>query len=155
MNSTVAQGSAADGLGSPRWIVKSGWTHLIEVGRKSRYWVVRIADRAPRRIAIGSLAVDEPAYLHAFSATALYRRGGISVRDWSARSAPVFVACPDGIDGDDGVLLAVVLDAATSSYLLVLEARTREECVRALVPHCVPFGFLRVAWATRGAGVRQ
>jgi beta,beta-carotene 9',10'-dioxygenase len=69
-----------------------------------------------------------------------------SVTAWSAPGAypgePVFVARPGAVDEDDGVLLSVVLDAsAASSYLLVLGARTLEECARALVPHHIPFGF--------------
>jgi carotenoid cleavage dioxygenase-like enzyme len=69
-----------------------------------------------------------------------------SVASWSAPSAhpgePIFVARPDAVDEDDGVLLSVVLDAAAArSYLLVLDARTLDECARALVPHHIPFGF--------------
>jgi beta,beta-carotene 9',10'-dioxygenase len=45
---------------------------VIDVGRRSRYSIVRIADGTLRRSLIGSIAVDEPAYLHAFSATARY-----------------------------------------------------------------------------------
>lgn len=55
---------------------------------------------------------------------------------------PVFVREPDGQREDDGVLLAVTLDAARErSYLLVLDARTLEELARATVPHAIPFGF--------------
>jgi beta,beta-carotene 9',10'-dioxygenase len=69
-----------------------------------------------------------------------------SVTAWSAPGAypgePVFTARPGAVDEDDGVLLSVVLDApAASSYLLVLNACTLEECARALVPHHIPFGF--------------
>jgi beta,beta-carotene 9',10'-dioxygenase len=42
---------------------------VIDVGRKSRYCVVRIPDGTLRRTVIGSIAIDEPAYLHAFSTT--------------------------------------------------------------------------------------
>jgi beta,beta-carotene 9',10'-dioxygenase len=45
---------------------------VIDVGRKSHYSVVRIADGTLRRTPIASIGVDEPAYLHAFSATARY-----------------------------------------------------------------------------------
>jgi len=54
---------------------------------------------------------------------------------------PVFVAHPSGTDEDSGVLLSVVLDAASeSSYLLVLDAETMQERGRARVPHHIPFG---------------
>jgi beta,beta-carotene 9',10'-dioxygenase len=45
---------------------------LIELARKSSYSVVRIADGSLRRTVIASIAIDEPAYLHAFSTTARY-----------------------------------------------------------------------------------
>ena len=69
-----------------------------------------------------------------------------SVSSWSQTRSypgePVFVARPGGTDEDDGVLLSVVLDAAAgSSYVVVLDARTLEECARAAVPHHIPFGF--------------
>ncbi|CAN5448121.1 carotenoid oxygenase family protein [soil metagenome] len=55
---------------------------------------------------------------------------------------PVFVADPDGTAEDDGVLLSVVLDAASeTSYLLVLDAHDLSEVARASVPHHIPFGF--------------
>jgi beta,beta-carotene 9',10'-dioxygenase len=55
---------------------------------------------------------------------------------------PVFVARPEGIAEDDGVLLSVVLDAnAGTSFLLVLNAATLAEIARASVPHHIPFGF--------------
>jgi beta,beta-carotene 9',10'-dioxygenase len=55
---------------------------------------------------------------------------------------PVFVAAPDGVEEDDGVLLSVVLDAGREiSFLLVLDAATLEELARAEVPHAIPFGF--------------
>jgi carotenoid cleavage dioxygenase-like enzyme len=55
---------------------------------------------------------------------------------------PVFVARPDGVGEDDGVLLSVVLDAAAeSSFLLVLDAATLAPLARASVPHAIPFGF--------------
>ncbi len=56
---------------------------------------------------------------------------------------PVFVPAPErGGREDGGVLLSVVLDAATgSSYLLVLDAESMGELGRARVPHHIPFGF--------------
>lgn len=55
---------------------------------------------------------------------------------------PVFVAAPDAVAEDDGVLLSVVLDSASgTSFLLVLDAGSLTELARARVPHAVPFGF--------------
>ena len=55
---------------------------------------------------------------------------------------PVFVASPDATTEDEGVILSVVLDAATAtSFLLVLDAESFSEIGRASVPHHVPFGF--------------
>jgi carotenoid cleavage dioxygenase-like enzyme len=55
---------------------------------------------------------------------------------------PVFVPHPDGTAEDEGVVLSVVLDpAAERSFLLVLDAATWTERVRATVPHAIPFGF--------------
>jgi carotenoid cleavage dioxygenase-like enzyme len=65
---------------------------------------------------------------------------------WSEPSTypgePVFVPAPNGDREDAGVLLSVVLDAATgSSFLLVLDAADLHELARARVPHHIPFGF--------------
>ncbi|HEX6077294.1 MAG TPA: carotenoid oxygenase family protein [Micromonosporaceae bacterium] len=55
---------------------------------------------------------------------------------------PVFVPAPGPGAEDDGVVLSVVLDAASArSYLLVLDAATFTELGRAEVPHAIPFGF--------------
>ncbi|HSH77368.1 MAG TPA: carotenoid oxygenase family protein [Herpetosiphonaceae bacterium] len=55
---------------------------------------------------------------------------------------PVFVPAPGARDEDDGVLLSVVLDSTQGcSFLLVLDARSMEECARAEAPHMIPFGF--------------
>ncbi|MGM0677462.1 MAG: carotenoid oxygenase family protein [Pseudomonadota bacterium] len=55
---------------------------------------------------------------------------------------PVFVPRPGASDEDDGVLLSVILEAATStSGLLVLDAHTLEEQARATLPFHLPFGF--------------
>jgi carotenoid cleavage dioxygenase-like enzyme len=66
-------------------------------------------------------------------------------RLWADQDAypgePVFVADPARSGEDAGVLLSVVLDAASeTSYLLVLDAQTLQERARALVPHHIPFG---------------
>jgi carotenoid cleavage dioxygenase-like enzyme len=54
---------------------------------------------------------------------------------------PVFVAAPDTVGEDEGVILSVVLDAQQgSSFLLILEARSFAELARARVPHHIPFG---------------
>lgn len=54
---------------------------------------------------------------------------------------PVFVASPQSVSEDDGVLLSVVLDGKTgTSFLLVLDAASFTELGRALLPHHVPFG---------------
>jgi len=55
---------------------------------------------------------------------------------------PVFVAAPDAVGENEGVLLSVVLDAnAGTSFLLVLDAADLSERGRASVPHHIPFGF--------------
>ena len=55
---------------------------------------------------------------------------------------PVFIDRPGGTAEDDGVVLSVVLDAATErSFLLMLDAGTFEEVARAEAPHHIPFGF--------------
>jgi len=66
-------------------------------------------------------------------------------RLWADESSypgePVFVTDPNRDGEDAGVLLSVVLDAASeSSYLLVLDAKTMQERARARVPHHIPFG---------------
>jgi carotenoid cleavage dioxygenase-like enzyme len=42
---------------------------VIQVGRKSHYSLVRIADGTLERFVVASIPVDEPSYVHAFSAT--------------------------------------------------------------------------------------
>lgn len=55
---------------------------------------------------------------------------------------PVFVPAPSARAEDDGVLLSVVLDAASgASFLLVLDAATLEEKARAETSHAIPFHF--------------
>ncbi|KAJ5671838.1 Carotenoid oxygenase [Penicillium longicatenatum] len=57
-------------------------------------------------------------------------------------SEPIFVANPDGVNEDDGVLLSVVLDGFRDhSYLLCLDARDLTELGRANVKGVVGFGF--------------
>lgn len=53
----------------------------------------------------------------------------------------VFVAAPDAKEEDEGVVLAVVLDAENfRSFLLVLDAKSFEEIGRAAVAHVIPAG---------------
>ncbi|KAJ5914059.1 Carotenoid oxygenase [Penicillium tannophilum] len=55
---------------------------------------------------------------------------------------PIFVANPDGVNEDDGVLLSVVLDGFREhSYLLCLDARNLTELGRANLKGAVGFGF--------------
>ncbi|XP_029029081.1 carotenoid-cleaving dioxygenase, mitochondrial isoform X2 [Betta splendens] len=58
-------------------------------------------------------------------------------------SEPVFVASPDAVEEDDGVILSVVLTPSQDkgTFLLVLEAKTMEELGRANVPVNIPYGF--------------
>jgi beta,beta-carotene 9',10'-dioxygenase len=72
-------------------------------------------------------------------------RGGSS-RTWGEENCypgePVFVPAPGSREEDTGVVLSVVLDAASgTSFLLVLDAASFVEVARARVPHHVPFGF--------------
>jgi len=53
---------------------------------------------------------------------------------------PIFVPDPDGDAEDDGVVLAVALDA-DASRLVVLDGHTLEKRARATLPHQVPFDF--------------
>jgi beta,beta-carotene 9',10'-dioxygenase len=69
----------------------------------------------------------------------------VDERTWSEPGCypgePVFVPRPAGA-AHEGVLLSVVLDGACArSFLLVLDATTLREIVRAEVPQVVPFGF--------------
>jgi Retinal pigment epithelial membrane protein len=69
-----------------------------------------------------------------------------SARTWfeedSYPGEPVFVATPDAIGEDEGVVLSVVLDGRKgTSFLLVLDAASFTEIARADVPHHIPFGF--------------
>jgi beta,beta-carotene 9',10'-dioxygenase len=55
---------------------------------------------------------------------------------------PVFVAAPDSIAEDDGVVLTIVLDGERGrSFLLVLDASDMSELARAEVSHHIPAGF--------------
>lgn len=55
---------------------------------------------------------------------------------------PVFVPRPDGDAEDDGVVLAVALDpAGETSVLVVLDADGMVELARARLPHALPFDF--------------
>jgi torulene dioxygenase len=55
---------------------------------------------------------------------------------------PIFVADPEGVEEDDGVLLSVVLDGyAEKSYMLVLDAKDLSEKGRAEMDGPMSFGF--------------
>jgi beta,beta-carotene 9',10'-dioxygenase len=66
--------------------------------------------------------------------------------DWSRADCfygePLFVAQPDGVEEDDGVLLCVELDGAEKcSRLLIIDAASLELLAYADIPNMVPFGF--------------
>ena len=68
-------------------------------------------------------------------------------KSWSEEDChpgePVFIAAPNAVKEDDGLILSVVLNASNGkSFLLILDAITFEEVARAEVPHHIPFGFL-------------
>ncbi len=53
---------------------------------------------------------------------------------------PIFIAKPQATDEDDGIVLAVVLDAiAQKSFMLILDAKTFKELGRVYAPHHIPF----------------
>lgn len=55
---------------------------------------------------------------------------------------PVFVAAPQAITEDDGVILSVVLNVQSeNSFLLVLDAQSWQELARVQVPYALPFDF--------------
>jgi carotenoid cleavage dioxygenase-like enzyme len=51
---------------------RAAFNIVVELGRTSRYHIVRIDDGALRRETIASIPVDRPAYVHAFSTTERY-----------------------------------------------------------------------------------
>ncbi|XP_030647038.1 beta-carotene 15, 15-dioxygenase 2, like [Chanos chanos] len=56
-------------------------------------------------------------------------------------SEPVFVAAPDAVEEDDGVVMSIVITPREEgSFLLVLDAKTFEELGRAEVPVRIPAG---------------
>ncbi|KAG7269696.1 hypothetical protein CRUP_021435 [Coryphaenoides rupestris] len=65
----------------------------------------------------------------------------VDLKDKSLK--PVFVASPDAVDEDDGVILSVVLTPSQdkATFLLVLDAKTYQEMGRANVPVNIPYGF--------------
>lgn len=69
-----------------------------------------------------------------------------AARTWKAArcmvSEPTFVSDPQGTAEDDGVVMSVVVDAASQkSFMLVLDAHTMEELCRAEGPHIIPHSF--------------
>lgn len=68
------------------------------------------------------------------------RKTSIWHEDHCYPGEPVFVANPDGVAEDDGVLLSVVLNRdRNQSFLLILDAQSMQEIARAEVPHTIPF----------------
>lgn len=68
------------------------------------------------------------------------------VLEWSEKGCsagePVFVATPDALDEEDGVVLAVILDHFhNDSFLLILDGKSFKEIGRARAPHLIPSGF--------------
>ncbi|XP_041855949.1 beta-carotene 15, 15-dioxygenase 2, like [Melanotaenia boesemani] len=57
-------------------------------------------------------------------------------------SEPVFIASPDAVEEDDGVVLSVIITPRKekSTFLLVLDAKTFTELGRAEVPVNIPYG---------------
>jgi carotenoid cleavage dioxygenase-like enzyme len=69
---------------------------------------------------------------------------------------PVFAAAPAAAVEDEGVVLAVVLDARVkTSFLLVLDARSYTELARAALPHHVPFSFHGNFYVSKETGDRR
>lgn len=67
------------------------------------------------------------------------------IREWHEPGCcpgePVFVAAPDALEEDEGVVLTIVLDTGRrTSFLLILNAKNFEEIGRAHVPHVIPPG---------------
>jgi beta,beta-carotene 9',10'-dioxygenase len=70
------------------------------------------------------------------------RRSTVWSEEGSFPGEPVFVAAPEGVEEDEGVLLSIVLNGRRgNSFLVVLDAQSLEELARADVPHHIPFGF--------------
>jgi len=54
----------------------------------------------------------------------------------------VFVAAPNALEEDDGVVLALILDHIhNDSFLLILDGKSFKELGRARAPHLIPSGF--------------
>ena len=54
----------------------------------------------------------------------------------------IFIANPDGVEEDDGVLITISFNGETQqSYVLLLDAKTFEEIDRAYLPINIPFSF--------------
>jgi carotenoid cleavage dioxygenase-like enzyme len=66
-----------------------------------------------------------------------------AVLAWSEKGCsagePVFVPAPGGLEEDDGVVLAVILDRIRNdSFLLILDGKSFKELGRARAPHLIP-----------------
>jgi carotenoid cleavage dioxygenase-like enzyme len=62
-------------------------------------------------------------------------------------TAPVFVASPDGVGEQDGVILSSVLDGESgNSYILILDAHTGTEQARVKLAQHIPFSMHALYW---------
>lgn len=86
---------------------------------------------------------DQPVFLNQLvKVDTQTRTSTVWYEDSAFPSEPVFLAAPDAVNEDEGVILSVVLDSPRgTSYLLVLDAATFSEIARAAIPQHVPFGF--------------
>jgi len=141
----------------------AAWTTLpkaLLTKQFTRQWTIELPKFDPRRTfqphryAYGaSFTGDKSVFLDALVKLDLDASVGDDTRHkrWAVPghypSEPIFVPRPESEDEDDGVVVSVVLDANLStSYLLVLDARTMLEVARAEMRDgdkkvVVPFGF--------------
>lgn len=68
-----------------------------------------------------------------------------TLHSWSENGCfagePIFVASPNAIKEDEGVILSVIFDQKISrSFLLILDASTFKEIARSTLPHRIPLG---------------
>lgn len=65
------------------------------------------------------------------------------VLEWAEKGCnagePVFVPSPGAHDEDDGLILSIVSNH-TTSFLLILDAKSFKEIARATAPHVIPEG---------------
>lgn len=97
----------------------------------------------PYRFVYGGSLKRRDNFLDALVKVDTHTRAGVQwYEDGMYPGEPVFVAAPNAIREDEGVVLSVVLDSsADQSFLLVLDAETFTEIGRTKLPQIVPFGF--------------